>query len=139
MSKSVYSYDPDEDEPTTKRPAWTIPTTTLSTKALAACRRKFFQGQRKHGGEFEQWERIESKVIGATEDAYLYKRWIENCIAWAVGMNAKTNIISFEKLMHLIENDEKRIATTASRRTQWLAERRIVPSIDFKKEFEADE
>ena len=140
MSNSLYNYDPDDEAPVTKRPACTIPHSHLGEKALASCRRKYFKGQSKQTSyDYQQWNRIEQKAIGATEDSYLYKRWIENCIAWAVGMNAKTNIISFEKLLHLIENDEKRIDTTTRMRRQWLEERRIVPGIDFKKEFEADE
>ena len=137
---SLGSYDPDAERSTAdRRPAWQSPKTALSEKALASCRRKYFRGDRKHGSEFEQWDRLEQKAIGATEDAYLYKRWIENCIAWAVGMNALQTIISFEKLLHLIENDEKRTITTTAMRTTWLKQRRELPNVGFQKSFEENE
>lgn len=137
---SLGSYDPDEEHSTaTKRPAWQNPATPLAERALNSCRRKYFRGDRKHGSEFEEWDRLEQKAFGATEESYLFKRWIENCIVWATSMNAMHTVIGFSNLLHLIENDEKRIRTTTAMRTTWLKERRVVPGVDFKKQFEATE
>jgi hypothetical protein len=137
----IGSYDPDEEFVIGgKRPSWSIPKSDLAKQGLMACGKKFFAGQRKVGSEFEEWDRLEQKAIGATEESYLFKRWIQFCIDWAIKKNARQIDVRFASLMHFIEDNDKRIDTTARMRKQWLEERRnSIPDMDFKKIFESEE
>jgi hypothetical protein len=141
MGRSLYTEDPDEEFHIGQaHPAWSIPKTELARQALTVCGKKYFAGQRKANSEFEEWDRLEQKAIGATEESYLFKRWILECIEWAKSKNRFQVDVRFVQMMHLIENNDKRIDTVSRNRNKWLTERRnTIPSMDFKKGFESEE
>lgn len=133
---SLGHYDPDwEEMGKPKRPGWATPKTELAIMALSACGRKYFRGQTKHTSEFAVWDAEEEKAFGATDESYLHKAWIINCIEWARKQNGKEIVIKFEALLHLIQNRDKMIDWKAKNRNQVLSERGQAVIKDFKRKY----
>ena len=129
---SISLYDPDE-ETTPVRPAWQTPKTPLEKRALAACRRKYFQGTTKHTSDYAKFSMLEEWALGATEDAYLQKRWLEFCIEWAEKKNAMGGFISFSALLNFMGNHDAREDWITKNRTRVLEERAGGRELDIDK------
>ena len=119
---SLGSFDPDY-ETIPKRPAWQTPKTPLEQRALASCHRKYFKGTTKHTSDWADFHALEDMTIGAGEEDYLVKRWLENCIEWAEKKNATGFVISFSALLHLMQNIDNRNDWITKNRTRVLEER----------------
>jgi hypothetical protein len=133
MSNSVGIYDPDEEfDVAPVRPAWSIPKTPLEIEALRVCGRKYFLGKTKHDSEYAKFREHEDKALGSTDESYLYKKWIQNEIDWAAGINARQIKISFSLLLRMFDNAEKRTDWITRNRKRLLEERKtMLPDIDF--------
>lgn len=117
-------YDPDGSNFQGKRPAWATPKTQLAKDALAACGRKYFHGNTKHDSEYERFNVQETRAMGANNECYLYKKWIESCVEWAKSKNIQGLAITFPALLNLLENDERRNDWHAQNRTRLIEERK---------------
>jgi hypothetical protein len=132
---SLGGYDPDgEAFGAAKHPAWSIPKSDLAKRALAACGRKYFHGHTKHDSEFERFDAHEQRALGANDDSYLYRKWIENGIQWAETTNVKGIEIAFPTVLLFLDNNERRIDWIARNKKRLLEERKnSVPTIGVSK------
>lgn len=132
---SLSSFDPDtEFDTAAKRPAWSQPKTPLSEKALAACGRKYFLGQRKSNSDFALWNPIEERALGADDESWLYRKYVEFWIEWAKGKNGRGIVISFLQLIRIIQNKEREVQWLSENRKKVLEDRKnTLPEIDLTK------
>lgn len=108
MGKSVYSYDPDEEN-VVKIPAWKKPKNELQKRALKACRRPILQFKSRE--ERKEWNTLEDKTYGSEERHILYAAWIVHNIEECEKANALSPrpVRTFKILLAMIENENRRV------------------------------
>lgn len=118
---SIGAYDPDGEENTQVRPAWSKPKDDLDTAALKACGRQYF----KSSTERKVWRALRDKAQGATEEDIMYSAWMEHNVGLCRDANIKMKHIVrvFATLISMIENDQRRIDWVAANRERIMKER----------------
>ena len=94
--------------------------TPLQARALASCRLPRFSSRPQH----KAFKDVEQIAIGASNDAYLVHKWIENCISVWESANKMRTVRPLDGLISYMNNEAKRIDWIAKNQKRLLENRK---------------
>lgn len=94
--------------------------TKLQIRALASCRLPRFSSRTQH----KAFKDVEQLAIGASDDAYLVHKWIENCITVWESANKMRTMRPIDGLISYMNNEVKRLDWTAKNQKRLLDNRK---------------
>jgi len=129
-------FDPDEDDANPRvRPGWSKPKTELQRSALASCNRRWF----KSSGERREWNALEQKALGGTQESIMHQEWIKHNIQLCVTANSRRPERSFTILIKMIQNEDRKVDWIVANRDKVLAARSTAIKSIFDRKKDDDE